>query len=35
MEKSIAGYAAGYLKIMELPKEAFEPEGQAALRVAH
>jgi putative selenium metabolism hydrolase len=32
MEKSIAGYAAGFLKIMELPKEAFQLEGQIALR---
>ena len=26
MEKSIAGYAAGFLKIMNLPPEAFHPE---------
>jgi acetylornithine deacetylase/succinyl-diaminopimelate desuccinylase-like protein len=35
MEKSIAGYAAGYLKMMELPKEAFQLEGQTALRESH
>ena len=31
MEQSIAGYAAGYLNIMELPKEAFQLEAAAVL----
>jgi putative selenium metabolism hydrolase len=35
MEKSIAGYAAGYLKMMELPKETFQLEGQTVLRESH
>ncbi len=31
MEQSIAGYAAGYLKIMELPKDAFQLEEKHSL----
>jgi acetylornithine deacetylase/succinyl-diaminopimelate desuccinylase-like protein len=31
MEQSIAGYAAGYLKIMELPKDAFPLEEKHSL----
>jgi putative selenium metabolism hydrolase len=32
MEMSIAGYAAGYVRIMELPKEAFQLEQQRVLQ---